>query len=311
MQLDIIICTFNRAASLHRLLESIAATPLPEGLDYLVTVADNASTDDTPNVVQSMEPHLGGRLRYLLSNRAQGKAQALNDAIRATSRPIVAFIDDDETMERAWFDEVLEQMADPAVDFIGGGYRPVWEAPPPAWVNHMRTRTAIGWADYGDQVLPFGLPGSDAMLLGGNAVIRRECLEQVGPYLERRVRPGEFLLGEDVDMFERLLAAGKCGFYRPKMTVPHYIATARLQKSYLRKWAFSAGYCDEEIRQRYEWERPRHQWFGLARHHYRTALQTPLWMILATLAGRPAEAFHHELNLWRFAGRWRFARRNS
>src|SRR5258707_9589423 len=123
MQLDVILPTYNRHSLLERALQSLLAAELPAGLDVKVTIVDNNSRDKTLPVVNSFKASFGGRLNYLFEPK-QGKSQALNTGIAATSGELVGMIDDDEEIDRSWFVRINEVFANGELDFIGGPYVP-------------------------------------------------------------------------------------------------------------------------------------------------------------------------------------------
>ena len=301
MDLDVIIPTYNRHASLERTLVSFLNMPVPAIHSLSVTVADNNSTDATRETVDRIAPAFQGRLRYLAATRGQGTSFARNAGILATSSELVGFIDDDEEVDTGWAETVFAAFADATVDYIGGPYAPVWEAEPPAWVNHPNTRTGLGWADYGPVARPYEDDGFDAHALGGNTVMRRSCLERVGFYSEELGgRVGNRLGGEDTDMHQRLKAAGCHGMYLPNLVVHHHIPASRLTKRYMRRWAFWTSVSVSRLMLQHPQAGP--YWFRLPRWMYGQLLRCPFEMLTALRAGDPAGIFNHELTLWRFAG---------
>ncbi|HMF93294.1 MAG TPA: glycosyltransferase [Vicinamibacterales bacterium] len=240
MRLDVLIATYNRAELLTRALESLATADRPSGMVVTVTVIDNRSTDDTKGVVESFVTRFDGRLQYLYESRA-GRSHALNRGIAATSGDLVGMIDDDEEVDRRWLLTIAKAFEDPATDFIGGPYVPRWGAERPAWLG-TAYKAAVGWVDSGPGVRQYG-PGFDGMLMGGNAIVRRSVLNSVGSYSTDlgRSSDGRLLSCEDRDMFNRLLAAGAKGFYRPDLVIFHYVPPDRLTKRYFRRWSFWHG----------------------------------------------------------------------
>jgi glycosyltransferase involved in cell wall biosynthesis len=240
LRLDVVIPTYNRAWLLRRTLDSLLTAERPTGLSVTVLVVDNRSTDDTRAVVEQYVPRFSGALRYVYES-TPGRSSALNAGIAAGNGELVGMIDDDEEVDRGWLNTVADAFTDPNVDFIGGPYVPRWGAEKPAWLRSSY-RAAVGWVDSGPVVQQFG-PGFDAMLMGGNAVIRRRILERVGPYATDLGRASEkqLLSCEDRDMFNRLLANGARGFYRPDLVILHYVPPERLTKRYFRRWSFWHG----------------------------------------------------------------------
>ena len=300
MQLDVVLPTYNRAALLPRALESLLAAARPSGLELTVTVVNNASTDDTCSVVERFMPRFGGRLRYMYESKP-GRSHALNAVIAATCGGLVGMIDDDEEVDRAWLLTIAAAFEEPTTDFIGGPYVPRWGAECPVWVGSAY-RAVIGWVEGGEVTQRFG-PGCEAMLMGGNAVIRRSVLERVGPYsVDLGRTPGRRLLScEDEDMFRRLLAIGARGFYRPDLIIYHYVPPERLTKRYFRRWSFWHGVSEARLDRRQPAAVP--YVLGVPRYMIGTAVRGTMDTIRRPFGRRePARIFENELAWWDLAG---------
>lgn len=300
MQLDIIIPTYNRADMLPHTLESLLTSKVPAGLDVMITVVDNNSTDSTRQVVDEWSSRHPGRVFYHLETR-QGRSAAINAGVRATHGDLVGFIDDDEEIDADWYAEVYEAFKDGRVDFVGGPCLPRWGADVPSWFPEDY-RGVIGWVDCGDRIAAFD-DDFPAMLMGGNAVLTRAVLDKVGLYSEQLGRTDRALLScEDEDLYRRLRAVGALGFYRPRMVIYHYVPRERLARSYFRRWCFwrgvSKGVLDREYRA------PVAYFAGVPRFLFGSALHGCSRKAKDMLSrGRdPARRFADELRLWDLVG---------
>src|ERR1700722_16738649 len=101
MIVSVIICTYNRCKSLATALESVAASKLPDSMDWEVLVIDNNSSDKTSEVAQGFCQRFPNRFRYFFEPR-QGKSFALNTGIQAARGEVLAFTDDDVIVEPTW-----------------------------------------------------------------------------------------------------------------------------------------------------------------------------------------------------------------
>jgi len=70
---------------LAKALDSVAASRLPDSVEWEVVVVDNNSRDQTREVVEEFRCRYPGRFRYLFEPR-QGKSYALNAGIREAQR---------------------------------------------------------------------------------------------------------------------------------------------------------------------------------------------------------------------------------
>jgi glucosyl-dolichyl phosphate glucuronosyltransferase len=300
MRLDVIVPTYNRHTLLDKTLGSLRRARIPQGLEVRVTVVDNNSNDRTPEVVERWQAAFEGRLDYLFE-RQQGRSSALNAGIRTTHGDLVGMIDDDEEIDADWYARVYAAFTEGAFDFIGGPYVPRWGARPPEWLP-MNYVGVIGWIDGGDQAIAYGedYPG---ILMGGNAVLTRAILEQVGLYRTSLSRTGKRLLaGEDEDMYGRLLAAGARGVYLPDLIIYHYVPPERLTKQYFRRWCFWRGVSRGMLNQ--VQGSPEVHLLGVPRWLYGAAARSLVRIGARTVKLRrePAAHFSDELAVWDLAG---------
>src|ERR1700756_1020921 len=101
MKITVILCTYNRCQSLARALGSVAASVLPDSVEWEVLVVDNNSPDQTREVIEDFCLRYPGRFRYLFEPK-QGKSNALNSGIRNARGNILAFMDDDVIVAPTW-----------------------------------------------------------------------------------------------------------------------------------------------------------------------------------------------------------------
>jgi glycosyltransferase involved in cell wall biosynthesis len=101
-RVSVVIPTFNRAHSIKRAIDSVAAQSLR---DFEVIVVDDGSTDDTERVVSEAGIP---QLRIIRHPRNRGAAAARNTGIGAATGTYIAFLDSDD----AWHpDKLARQIA--------------------------------------------------------------------------------------------------------------------------------------------------------------------------------------------------------
>jgi glycosyltransferase involved in cell wall biosynthesis len=138
-----------------------------------------------------------------------GASHARNLGWRATTAPVVAFLDDDVTVAEGWRAALTEALV--GVDLVCGRV-----AVPPAQAGVERP-VAIT-PDVPEQLL-----GASSTLRGvsANLAVRRTALESVGGF-DERLGPGTWSrAGEDLELLDRLLHAGYPGRYAPRVLAFH------------------------------------------------------------------------------------------
>jgi len=307
----VLIATYNRAPFLDRTLDSIRALRVAAGRRWEAVVVDNNSTDGTRAVVERHARDFPVPLRYLFEPR-QGRSSALNTGIAAAGGDVIAMTDDDVRVEPEWLDAACDALdgGTERLGYAGGPVRPMWESPPPPWLDLTRGDLwgTIAIQDHGDR--PFVYEAARKVPLGANMAAKRELFAAAGTFSANLGRTsGRLLLGQEVpELLIRARAAGFRGLYVPAMQVHHHIPASRLTRGYFRRWWFGKGVSRAALdRLQPVTElgldlRVTPHVLGLPRYMYGSAIRDAARLALGALRGRAAEAFRHEMMLAFFAG---------
>jgi glycosyltransferase involved in cell wall biosynthesis len=236
MDLNVIICTYNRSASLSRTLESIRESSIPDSLEWELIVVDNNSADDTKAVVEKYQKLCNFPISYV-KELQQGLSHARNRGINEASGRILAFTDDDVIVDRHWIGNIAKAFDRYDVQCIGGKILPLWEGPKPRWLSvHFHPNLAL--LDYGD--LPFYV--EKANLWGANLAFKAETFLKYGLFDTNRGRIPDKLYGDEESHFlGKLLQKEERILYVPDAVVHHCISKDRMKRSYFGKWNFDQG----------------------------------------------------------------------
>jgi glycosyltransferase involved in cell wall biosynthesis len=144
LDVSVVICTRNRAESLHETLACLTAADRRE-LAVEIVVVDNGSTDPTRGVAESFAG--GFRLRYLFeaTTGTYGKSHALNCALATGGLgEIVAVLDDDMNVAKDWYHGVMALSRRwPDASFFTGRSYVIWPSGPvPTWAGDPKV---VGW----------------------------------------------------------------------------------------------------------------------------------------------------------------------
>jgi glycosyltransferase involved in cell wall biosynthesis len=293
MKIAVILCTYNRWPALAEALDSIVASKMPAEIDWRILVVDNNSTDQTREVVDQFAQRYCGRVRYLLEPK-QGKSYALNTGIREADADVIAFVDDDVTVEPDWLMNLTSALD--VQDWAGAGGRiyPQWASLiPPEWLPHD-TRYATA------PLVAFDLGGERLQLseppFGTNMAFKRSVFQKYGGFrIDLGPQPRSTIRGEDTEFGSRLLAAGERLRYEPEAIVHHPVPAARATKKYFLAWWFNKG--RSEILQDSK--------FGAdSRDGSLTTLfgRLSLWSVRWLIATEQAVRFECKLRVWFVAG---------
>ena len=305
----VLIATYNRAALLDETLTWLARTRVPGELLWEVIVIDNNSTDTTRMVIERHATTFPVPLQYLFERR-QGRSSALNAGIAAARGVVLAFTDDDVRVAEGWLAAAVTPLLKEDVAYAGGPVRPIWEVPPPAWLDLTRGDLwgTIAIQDHGNE--PLSYEEARRVPLGANMAVRRDVFSVTGGFRADLGRSGgRLVMGQEVpEWLIRARRAGFSGRYVPAMEVHHHIPRARLTKRYFRRWWFGKGVSRAALEQMQPVTdlgidlRLTPHIAGLPRFMYGTLLRDAWAWVRETVRRRPAAAFRHAMGVVYFAG---------
>lgn len=240
MDVTVILCTFNRCPILPKALESVAASVLPDTVQWEVLIVDNNSTDQTRGVVEEFCHRYPGRFRYLREPQ-QGLSRARNAGIQAAQGGVLAFMDDDVIVEPTWLQNLTAHLHSSQWVGAGGRVRLENNFVPPRWLlleGPYSMAGSLGAAfDLGDQAGELDRPP-----FGTNMAFRKSMFEKHGGFRIDLGRSAKNMIGkEDTEFGERLMAAGERLWYAPSAIVFHPVPKERLTKKYFLAWWFGCG----------------------------------------------------------------------
>jgi glycosyltransferase involved in cell wall biosynthesis len=308
----VVIATYNRAMLLDETLTSLRGLRVRPGRTWNAIVVDNNSSDDTRTVVERQARDFPVPLRYLFEAR-QGRSSALNAGLAAADGTVIAMTDDDVRVDEGWLEAACAALLDgddASLVYAGGPVVPMWEVPPPPWLDRTRGDLwgTIAIQDHGDRA--FVYDEARKVPLGANMAARRSLFETVGGFRADLGRSsGKLVMGQEVpELLMRVRASGGRGVYLPAMRVHHHIPARRLQRAYFRRWWFGKGVSRSTL----EAGRPTTElgvdlsrtphMLGIPRYMYGSALRDAAAWVRHTAGRRTPDAFRHEMMLSYFAG---------
>jgi glycosyltransferase involved in cell wall biosynthesis len=231
MFITIAICTFNRAESLRRTLDSLVKMRVPSDLSWEIVIV-HSSTDRTDKVISEYVGRLPVQWKF---EPRVGKSNAQNRAIDVAKGDYILWTDDDVVVDVGWltaYVEAFRRWPDAAV--FGGRIRPRYEAPVKKWVIDSEAVLEGPYAirDFGEHIQPLSADDEDHFPFGANWAIR--AAEQrmfrydpeLGPAPHRRA-------AEETDVIRRVLESGAAGYWIPEAMVEHCIGKDRQTVGYI------------------------------------------------------------------------------
>jgi glucosyl-dolichyl phosphate glucuronosyltransferase len=297
MKITVILCTFNRCQNLAKTLEGIAASMLPDSVEWEVLVVDNNSTDQTREVVEDFGRRYPDLFRYVFEP-LPGKSFALNTGIREAQGNVLAFTDDDVNVEPTWLHNLTVALQDTEWAGTGGRTLPMQAFSPPRWFTLNLAGALYAHFDLGDA--PREL---DRAPYGANMAFRKEMFERyglfrtdIGPSPNREVpRPNE-----DTEFGRRLMSAGERLRYEPSAVVHHPVLDDRLKKEYFLAWWFDYGRATKREREK------RRNILGIPRRYLGMlkcgAVLIPVRTLRWVFTLNPQRRFYCKCSVWKAAG---------
>lgn len=236
----VLIPTLRRLDSLERALRSVFAQVAVEGRLAEVVVIDNDPEASARRTVEVLARDCPVPLIYVHEPKP-GVATARNAGLRATSAPLIAFLDDDEQATAAWLISLVETLETNQADAVFGpivGKAPDAPAPLRPWLERFFSREGplrSGPIDHG-----YGC---------GNSLVRRESvLIGPAPFDTGHDQIG----GEDDVLFAGLKARGGRFAWAADALVSEHAPAHRATLAYglRRGFAYGQSPCQSAARER-------------------------------------------------------------
>jgi glycosyltransferase involved in cell wall biosynthesis len=195
--ISVVIPTFNRKDRLLECLRSLEAQTYPRA-DFDVCVVDDGSSDGTAEAVGSFASRTQIRVRFA-GRPHEGPSAARNAGVDATGGDVIAFTEDDITLDPQWLEHAARYFLDPGTAVVEG-------------------RTRLAGSETLRSFERAGQPG----FLPCNLFVRRGAFVAAGGFdpaysdLSRNL-----YFREDADFGFRLLRKGYTAVYAPDVVVTH------------------------------------------------------------------------------------------
>ncbi|MDD5584107.1 MAG: glycosyltransferase [Candidatus Omnitrophica bacterium] len=235
--ITVIVCTYNRCASLTHTLDALIRQEAYYPFDIIVV--DNNSHDATKDVVEEIGKAAQMPIMYYVEQQ-QGIAYARNRGANEAKGKYIAYIDDDAIPDKDWLTQIVWAFTTlkPSPVCVVGRVELTWE-------NGRSRRfpaeyeTIVGKYDFGNESCYLG---EDDYLITMNAAFHKELFLRTGGFRTYLGRKGDCLLsGEDNDMYHRLYKSGVKIYYNPKQIIYHFVPRSRQRLTWLAKRIFWDG----------------------------------------------------------------------
>ena len=231
--ITVAVCTYNRAGLLPGVLESLSRQETGDAFTFEILVVDDASTDNTQDVINRHAAEFSMPLRYVRSE-GKGVGAARNTAVRESLGDWIAFIDDDETADRNWLKELYLTAVRTGGPILGGPVRLVLSEEQLTRLSPL-CQLVLGGFEY-----PFAEPGrfpGKESPATANVMLSAGVVRSLGLFDTRGSA------GEDTNLWGRARAAGLEMWYVPGAVVHHYVPPERLEQDYFRWNSMRWGDC--------------------------------------------------------------------
>jgi GT2 family glycosyltransferase len=232
--ISVIVPTYNRVASLERLITSLGSSELSDSIQAEVIIVDNGSTDNTGEIL-SRAKERSNRFDFRVSQETnRGKSNVLNHGIGLARGEILIIVDDDVVVDRRWMAEHWDCHRGSEFGAVHGRVLPgVDPQGRPADPSRLREYN-IPIVDYGGEIR------SIRGFTGTNVSFKRDIVRQVGLF-NPRLGPGALGFSEDTEYSIRMRRAGFKIGYNPNAVVYHELNPERYGRAYNRRVEYRKG----------------------------------------------------------------------
>lgn len=222
--ISILVPSFNRAHYLNGALQTLTQQETDGRFDYEIVVIDNASKDNTQEVVEAFAATSRVPVRYRYES-VPGDAPPRNKGIESTTSEWLAFFDDDQFAETRWLLNLLDTAEAQKTRIVGGPVHLDLDAKICSQLSPGCRSTLREMKPYvKDQ--PYAadvIPGT------GNMMVHRSLFDDVGLFVVN-IKEG----GSDWKLVEEARAFGATPWFSVNAGIRHRVEENRMTPAYFR-----------------------------------------------------------------------------
>jgi len=227
-KLAIGICTYKRPDMLLACLRSIHELRRPQGVELRIVIADNDPAGSAAQVIEAFRQTTDLKVYYQVET-GRGIPFARNNVLRQAEglhTDLLAFIDDDETADTYWINNLFTAYTEAGSDVVRGYVKTVYPPDTPKWI--------VKGGFYQRKNLATGTKMTTS--LTGNVLFnfQKLCVEMGLKFDESIGLQG----GSDSDFFRRAHEQGAVIRWVADAVVYETLEPARFKLSYLLKRKF-------------------------------------------------------------------------
>ncbi|CAN7275043.1 glycosyltransferase [Acidovorax sp. LjRoot66] len=220
---SVVVPLFNHLLQTQAMLLSLT-TSWPDGLEYEIILANDASTDGTRAWLATLEDR---RIQVICNPLNQGFARTCNTGAKAARGELLCLLNNDLVLQPGWLEPMLEMLLAPALKagIVGNVQRRVDDGA----LDHVGVQlTAAGqlahMRDLNDGGPDCGMapPVRSLAVTGACVVLRRADFWACGGF-DERYRNG----AEDIDLCMKLRARGQRAYVARSSCVGHHVSLSR------------------------------------------------------------------------------------
>lgn len=238
---SVIIPTYNRSPMLRNILTCMLAQETGREFSYEVLVIDDASSDNTAEVVKELADQASVPVRYILEE-GKGYTRVLNRAVEEFRGEWLAFFDDDQMTDTAWLRQLFAVTRKENVGMVGG---PICLDLPESVLTGIGPVCRDLYGESHDIGRPDQCRDVPPLPSGGNRLVGRYVFEQIGRFDENMLTGGC-----DRDFLLRAVAAGIPMGWAPGALGRHLIPAERITYKHIKWYSLQFGcsfaYIDEK-----------------------------------------------------------------
>ncbi len=212
MKLSFVIPAYNEEDLIGKCLDSILRQAANRSDDIEIIVVNNASTDRTREIT-SLFPGV-----IVIDEPKKGLVSARRAGFLASSGDLIANVDADTMLTPGWIDKVLKEFSENQNLVALSGPYIYYDL---SKIHNFLIRVYY-YVGYLSHIINHVILRTGAILQGGNFILRRSALEEIGGFNTNIV-----FYGEDTDIARRIQKVGRVKF---TFELPMYTSGRRLKK---------------------------------------------------------------------------------